>query len=160
MIRFIQFSPQYITPINRLYNKYNNYLEDDYNEDTLAGLIHRTYPFFWVVLSDSSFAGFVYLENIIGCSKKLHSAELTTCIEPRFWGDFTKKGAEIFLNKCFQEFGFTKLKALVYPENQRVKGLLKSAGFEKEALLKSETQRRGCPQDIEIYSLFNQRSKK
>ena len=42
-----------------------------------------------------------------------------------------------------------------YPENFRVKTLLKSAGFEKEALLKNETLRKGKLQDIEVYSVFN-----
>ena len=48
-----------------------------------------------------------------------------------------------------------KIKALVYPENFRVKTLLKLTGFEKEALLKNETLRKGKLQDIEVYSLFN-----
>ena len=159
MIRFTQITPMYFPQTNRLYSKYMDFLEDDYNEDTLAGLIQRVHPFFWLVFSNDTFAGFVYLDNIIGNKNKLHSAELTTCIEPRFWGDFTKQGAKIFLNKCFQEFNFTKIKALVYPQNHRVKTLLKISGFEQEATLKSETIRRGCNQDIEIYSIFNQRSK-
>ena len=161
MIRFSNIiTSSYLPQANHLYTKYIHFLEDDYNEDTLTGIIERVYPFFWLVLSDNMFAGFVYLDNIIGNTRQMHSAELTTCIEPRFWGEFTKIGAKIFLQKCFSEFNFTKIKALVYPQNYRVKTLLKTSGFEKEATLKSETLRRGCNQDIEIYSIFNQRSKK
>ena len=158
MIKFQQINSLYLPLCNRLYSKYITFLEDDYNEDTLADIVSRVYPFFWIILSNKTFAGFVYLDNIIGNQNKMHSAELTTCVDPRFWGDFTKQGAKIFLEKCFKEFQFTKIKALIYPQNQRVKTLLKTSGFVKEATLKSETLRRGCLQDIEIYSLFNQRS--
>ncbi len=155
MCKFVHISPQYIESVNHLYNKYIKYLEDDYNEDTLAGLICRTNPFFWVILtSDSSFAGFVYLENITGNRKKLHSAELTTCFHPKFWGVFSKYCAKIFLKKCFDELGLEKIKALVYPQNFRVKTLLKNSGFVKEAELKNETLKNGKPQSIEVYSLF------
>ena len=154
MFKFVQINSENINLVNHLYEKFKKYIEDDYNEDTLAGLIHRTYPYFWVILSDTSFAGFVYLENICGNAKKFHSAEITTCFEPRFWGDFTKECARYFLTRCFKEFGFIKIKALVYPENSRVKTLLKSSGFKKEALLKAETIRSGRLQDIEIYTLY------
>lgn len=158
MCKFVQFRAEYADSINRLYKRYMKYLEDDYNEDTLAGLINRTYPFFWAILttSDNSIAGFVYLENIIGNSHKMHSAEITTCFHPKFWGDFSKYCAKIFLKNCFDKFGFSKIKALVYPENFRVKTLLKQSGFVKEAELKSETFRNGKAQDIEVYSLFKQ----
>lgn len=161
MIKFTNIiNSSYLPQANHLYTKYKHFLEDDYNEDTLTGTINRVYPFFWFILSDNAFAGFVYLDNIIGNRNRMHSAEITTCIEPRFWGEFTRNGANIFLKKCFEEFDFTKIKALIYPQNQRVKSILKFSGFEKEATLKSETIRRGCYQDIEVYSIFNQRSKK
>lgn len=67
---------------------------------------------------------------------------------------------EIFINYCFQHYGFQKIKALVYPDNSRVKTLLKNAGFVKEALLKSETLRKGQLQDIELYSVFNNKATK
>lgn len=146
--------PKYLKSVNHLYTKYMKYIEDDYNEDTIAGLITRTTPFFWVILSDTSFAGFVYLENIIGNSKSLHSAEITTCFHPDFWGDFSKYSAKIFLKQCFDKFGFQKIKAVVYPENFRVKKLLQLSGFQKEAELKNETLRNGKSQDLEIYSVF------
>ena len=75
----------------------------------------------------------------------------------KYWGDYTKKCAKLFLNFCFERFGFYKIKALVYPENSRVITLLKHAGFEKEALLKNETLRNNSLQDIEVYSVFNTR---
>lgn len=154
MCRFIRLEVEHIQLAKQLYIRYKQYLEDDYNEDTFAGLVTRTTPFFWVILSDTNFAGFVYLENIIGSSKKLHSAEVTTCIHPKFWGDFSKYCAKIFFKKCFDEFGFYKIKALIYPENHRVRTLLKTSGFVKEAELKGETFRNGKPQNIEMHSLF------
>ena len=154
MCKFVQFEIKHFIFVSQLYNKYKKYLEDDYNEDTIAGLIKRTSPFFWVILSDTTPAGFVYLENIIGNSKKIHSAEVTTCFHPNFWGSFPKYCAKIFFKKCFDELGLYKVKALVYPQNHRVKTLLKSSGFCKEAELVGETYRNGKPQNIEIYSLF------
>lgn len=154
MCKFIQYETKYYYLVSCLYNKFKKYLEDDYNEDTLAGLINRTTPFFWIILSNNSFAGFVYLENIIGCSKRLHSAEITTCIHPEYWGVFSKYCAKIFFKKCFDELGFYKIKALVYPDNCRVKTLLKCSGFAKEAELVAETLRNGKPQNVEVYSLF------
>ena len=154
MINFVHITPQYVTPTNQLYERFKRYLEDDYNEDTLAGIINRCYPFFHIILSDTAFAGFVYLDNITGNSKELYSAELVTCLHPIYWGDFTKRCAEIYIKKCFEKFGFKKIKALVYPDNFRVKKLLECAGFKKEAELKAETMRFGKPQDIEVYSIM------
>lgn len=156
MCKFVQIKKEHIKYIEPLYKKFRCYLEDDYSEDTLAGVINRTAPFFWSIFThiDNQFAGFVYLDNIIGSKKHLHSAELTTCFHPDFWGDFSKYAAKIFLKKCFDEFGLTKIKGLIYPQNYRVKNLLKSSGFEKEAELKAETMRSGKLQNIEIYSLF------
>ncbi len=156
MCKFVQVKPEYFEQLNHLYKKYMKYLEDDYNEDTLAGIINRTAPFFWVILtsSDNSFAGFVYLENITGNQKALHSAEITTCFHPDYWGDFSKYCAKIFLKQCFTQLGLKKVKAVIYPQNHRVKTLLKLSGFKKEAELKSETLKDGKLQDLEIYSLF------
>ena len=47
----------------------------------------------------------------------------------------------------------------MFPDNFRVKNLLKYSGFVKEALLKGETIRGGDLQDIEIYSIFKERVK-
>ena len=154
MCKFVSFNSEYFEFVSCLYNKFKKYLEDDYSEDTLASLIERTTPFFWVILSGELPAGFVYLENFIGNNKKLHSAEVTTCIHPEYWGTFSKYCAKIFFKKCFEDFGFQKIKALVYPQNFRVKALLKVSGFEKEAELKQETLKFGKLQNVEIYSLF------
>lgn len=155
MCKIVPITKDYITPINHLYQKYISFLEDDYNEDTLADLIKRTYPFFCVILSDtSSFVGFLYLDNIIGNSRSLHSAEINVCIHPKFWGDFTKNNAATILDYCFKQFNLIKIKACIYPENGRVKKLLDLAGFQKEATLHNETVRKGKLQDIEIYSIY------
>lgn len=143
-----------------LYTKYLKYLEDDYAfngsnvYDYFYSLVQRTSPFCFVITEGNIVSGFVYLDNIIGDSKTLHSAELTTCFDKRFWGNYTKECARFFINYCFENFGFQKIKALVYPDNYRVKTLLKNAGFEKEALLKCETLRKGILQDIELYSVL------
>lgn len=154
MCKFVPFEPKYRDFVSYLYNKFKKYLEDDYNEDTLASLIKQTQPFFWVILSDASPAGFVYLENLVGNSRKLHSAEVTTCIHPKYWGSFPRYCAKFFFKKCFDELGLYKIKALIYPDNSRVKTLLKSSGFVKETELFAETLRGGKLQNLEIYSLF------
>lgn len=150
--------PAYFEQALFLYMKYSKYLEDDYARNGLSAyeyfecLIKRTLPFFFVIVEDDTVCGFVYLDNIIGNKNKLHCAELTTCFDKRFWGGFTKLCAAIFMGFCFEKCGFEKIKVLVYPDNFRTKALMKFAGFEKEALLKSETLRNNKLQDIEVYS--------
>ena len=120
-------------------------------------LIERNSPFFWVILKDNSFAGFVFLENIIGSDLKFHSAEITTCFKQEYWGDFTKQVAKKFIRYCFKKLKFKKLKALVYKENYRVTSILETAGMKPEAELKSETMKNGKLQDIKIYSILNKK---
>lgn len=152
---------KYFSEILFLYLRYSRFLDDDYALNDLSfyeyfiGLIERLSPFFWVILYDKKVSGFVYLDNIIGDSKRLHCAELTTCFDKAFWGDYTKYCAKVFLNHCFKNLGFKKIKALVYPQNFRVKTLLKASGFEKEGYLRCETLRNNRLQDIEIYSVLN-----
>ncbi|CCY62831.1 uncharacterized protein BN819_00930 [Clostridium sp. CAG:967] len=146
-----------------LYLRYSRFLDDDYAQkgmpvfEYFTRLISSVSPFFWVITEGDEVSGFVYLDNLIGDNERLHSAELSTCFKMKYWGDYTKKCAKLFLNFCFERFGFYKIKALVYPENSRVITLLKHAGFEKEALLKNETLRNNSLQDIEVYSVFNTR---
>lgn len=75
----------FLENIFNLYQKYENFLNDDYTQPDLLeevlSIVERTSPFFWVVLSEDKFAGFVFLENIIGNEKNLHSAEITTCLD-------------------------------------------------------------------------------
>lgn len=145
-----------------LYIKYLRYLEDDYAlnnsniYDYFFNLIQRTSPFFFVITEGDLVSGFVYLDNLIGDGKRLHSAELTTCFDKRFWGDYTKRCARFFINYCFETYGLKKIKVLVYPDNSRVKTLLKNSGFVKEAVLKNETLRNNKLQDVEVYSVFSQ----
>ena len=156
MCKFVQPIPDYYDFVNHLYLTYTPCLEDDYNQDTLADIILRTYPYFWVILTHNNEpVGFVYLDNIIGNKNRFHSAEVVTCLHQKFWGSYSKYCAKIFFKQCFDKFGFEKIKALIYPQNSKVKTLLKLCGFEKEALLKHETKRKNKLQDIEIYSLFS-----
>ncbi len=158
MCRFIEVKREHIPTLEDLHNKFLRYLEDDYSQDTLTDIIKRTTPFFWVItpFNNNRIAGFVYLENIIGNQNKFHSAEVTTCFHPDFWGYYTKYCAKMFFKNCFDKYQFKKIKAQVYPENYRVKTLLKSCGFEKEAELKNETLRKGKLQNIEIFSVFKE----
>lgn len=148
----------YFDQILLLYLRYSKFLDDDYAYDSLPvniyfeNLIKRTSPYFFVIAEGNEAAGFVYLDNFTGNSQKLHCAELVTCISKKYWGEYTKKCAEIFIPFCLNVLNLKKIKTLVYPENFRTKALLKFAGFEKEALLKGETMRNNKMQDIEIYS--------
>ncbi len=148
--------PAYFEQALFLYIKYSKFLDDDYAQNGLSiydyffNLVNKT--LFFVIVEDDFVSGFVYLDNFTGNDEKLHSAEVTTCFDKRFWGDYTKMCGKIFLNYCFEKYNLEKIKALVYPENFRVKTLLKSIGFEKEALLKGETLRNNKLQDIEVYA--------
>lgn len=161
---------QYLENIYNLFTKYKNYLSDDYSKsmdlfDEILQLI-KTSPFFWVILNDEEFAGFVYLENIIGNKNRFHSAEITTAFERKFWGKFTKICAKKFLLYCFKKLKFKKLKALVFKENVRTEALLRDCGMRLEALLRGETLKNNKLQDIKIYSIIrgkkheNHRTKK
>ena len=156
MCRFLQPKSHHIKFLDNLYKKYSKFLADDFNQDTIADIIIHNHPFFWTITTSNDIpVGFVYLENIVGNNNKLHSAEITTCFAPKYWGYYTKYCAKIFFNLCFKKYNFTKIKALVYPENSRVTELLKSCGFEKETRLKCETLKNGKAQDIDIYALYN-----
>lgn len=153
---------QYLPQIIRLYEKFSKYLNDDYLEkggcscvDIVIDLIEKSGSYFWVILDKKSdkFSGFVYLDNWIGVKNNLHSAEVTTCFEPVFWGQYTKSCAKKFIKYCFKKYKLKKLKACVFPQNLRVKGYLKTIGFKKEALLIAETLKNGKLQNVEVYSI-------
>lgn len=156
--RNIQYLPQIIT----LYEKFSRYLHDDYflqnrlsSVDAVIDLVERASPYFWVIVDEASLklAGFVFLDNWVGAKGLNHSAEITTCFNPSFWGFYTKNCAKQFVRYCFKKYKFKKLKAQIFPQNFKVRVLLRSAGFKKEALLKGETIKNGIMQDIEVYSI-------
>ena len=157
--RNIQYLPQIIT----LYERFSKYLHDDYflesqtsPVDAVINLIEKTSPFFWVIIDEKSskFAGFALLDNWVGSKTANHSAEITTCFNPSFWGQYTKICAQKFIKYCFKKYKFKKIKASVFPQNFKVKTLLKKSGFKKEAVLKNETIKNGELQDIEVYSIM------
>ena len=43
----------------------------------------------------------------------------------------------------------------MFPQNFRVKSLLKNVGFKKEAVLKGETLKYGELQDVEVFAVVN-----
>jgi RimJ/RimL family protein N-acetyltransferase len=152
----------YIPQVIRLYERYSKYLNDDYfnameqsEVDQILSLIQKTQPYFWVITAgkDDKFAGFVFLDNLIGNCEILHSAEITTCFLPEFWGLFTKSCAKKFLKYCFKNYGFKKIKASIFPQNSRVRGILNFMGFKREGLLKGETLRNGKLQDVEVFAV-------
>lgn len=159
----------YLPHIISLYERFSRHLHDDYflqkqksAVDAVIDLVERATPFFWVIVDKKTekFAGFVFLENLVGVVNDFHSAEVTTCFEPEFWGKYTKTCAKKFVNYCFKKYKFKKLKAYVFPQNSKVKMLLKKAGFKKETLLQAETLKQGKLQDIEVYSIIKRFSSK
>lgn len=154
---------QYLPQIIRLYERFSKYLSDDYFSqeagctiDVIINLIEKCGSHFWVILDKKTdkFSGFVYLDNWIGAKNNFHSAEVTTCFEPVFWGKYTKNCAKKFIKYCFKKYGLKKLKACIFPQNSRVKGYLKTIGFKKEALLRAETLKNSMLQDVEVYSII------
>jgi RimJ/RimL family protein N-acetyltransferase len=158
ILPFFLYDLLYISEIQKCYRKYYKYLQDDFNqanEVDIQKFIKEKSPYFWMISTfDNEFMGFVFLDNFVGNEKCLYSAELTTCFDKKAWGSFTRYSAKIFLKKCFDELGLFKIKAQIYPDNFRVKNLLKDAGFNYESTLIKETLRAGKPQDIEVYSLY------
>lgn len=73
----------FLEDIYLLYKNYNKYLNDDFASEDLLEEIIKTievnFSFFWVVLNNDKFAGFVFLENFTGNKDKFYSAEVTTC---------------------------------------------------------------------------------
>lgn len=149
------FILRYIFEVENCYSKYKKYLQDDFAPNNINDFIKSFYPYFWIITDYyDNFMGFVGLDNFVGNGKVNFSAELTTCFDRCAWGNFTRYCAKIFLKKCFDEFGLYKIKSQIFPDNFRIKTLLKYSGFEHEATLPKETIRARKPQDIEIYSLY------
>ena len=155
---------KYLPEIMFLYLRYSKYLEDDFTEHKssflayFTDLVEKLSPFFWAVIDENdSLAGFISLENFTGSDGKLHSAEITTCFNKKYWGNFTYLTGVIFLNYCRDILGLKKLKAVIYKENFRVKTLLKKLGFQKEALHPAETMKNNKPQDIEEWGFISER---
>ena len=151
---------EYLPDIIRLYERFSRYLYDDYflkNQpcavDAVIDLVERTSPYFWVIVHKQSgkLAGFVFLDNWVGAKDDFHGTEVTTCFYPDYWGIYTKICARRFVKYCFKNYKIKKLKAYIFPQNFKVKTLLKSAGFQKEATLKAETVKNGVLQDIDVF---------
>jgi len=154
---------KYFPQVLRLYLKYLQFLEDDFSlivENVFDGTIdfvEKISPHFYLVLNEDEVCGFFCLENFVGKANNLYSAEVVTCFDKKYWGTFTKYAGQSFKDFCFDELALVKLKALVYPQNTRVRAILRECGFSLEAVLKMETLKEGVLQDLEIYSAFNQR---
>lgn len=161
MCRFIQVNLTNVAELNirqveGLFNRYLKFLRDDFSDACdIYSYIKTLIPYFWIVTNlDGKFMGFVYLDNFVGAGGRLYSAELTTCMMPEAWGSYTAYCAKIFLKKCFDEIGLQKITACVYPDNFRVKRLLKDNGFVYESTLINATLRLGKMQNIDVYGLY------
>lgn len=139
-----------------LFKKYFKYIQDDFSDiNDTSKYFSSLSPFFWIILDYyENFMGFAYLDNFVGNSSVIYSAELTTAFVPKAWGIFTRYSAKIFLKKCFDELGLQKITANIYPDNFRVKTLLHDAGFVYESTLKNATLRFGKMQDIDVYAIY------
>lgn len=152
----------YLPAVIALYKKFSKYLHDDYfvtpekdQIDLVLSLVEKVSPYFWaIVTSRDELAGFVFLDNWVGTADKLHSAEVTTCFAPKFWGKYTKYCAKKFIKYCFKKYKLKKLKATIFQQNFKVKAILKHAGFKKEATLQAETVKNGLTQHVDIYSII------
>lgn len=145
----------YIPEIKACYLKYAKYLHDDYANEDFYTYLEETSPCIWAITDyHNQFMGFVSLDNFTGSKTQNYSAEVLTCFEKKAWGNFTRYSAKFFFKKCFDEFGFYKIKALIYPDNHRISTLLKFAGFQYETTLPKETVRLGKLQDIDQYSIY------
>ncbi len=149
---------EYIPLVAQCFNKYFKFLLDDFSTcytSDIYSFIENVSPYFWVVLDmNDKFMGFGFLDNFTGNKNKLYSAEISTCFARWAWGSYTRFVSKIFLKKCFDEIGLTKITAKIYPDNFRVKHLLRACGFEYEATIPNETLRFGKMQDIEVYGLY------
>jgi len=151
----------FLPDIFKLMVKYERYMFDDYFEDkdlseSLFRLIENSGRFFWVILDakTENFMGFAYFDKFVGSENKFHSAEINTCFCRKYWGSIVRNTARKFIRYSFKKYNFQKIKASVFKENNAVKGLLKSLGFKKEAVLKGETLKHNKFQDVEIYSIL------
>ncbi len=152
----------YLSNVIFLYSRFSKYLNDDYAEKhpykSVLSIIENSSPLFFVILNEKTneFAGFVYLDNFTGNQNSLHGAEVSACFEKKYWGNFTKKTALKFFDYCFNELKLKKIKAQIYPFNNRVKALLKFAGFKPDGTLRGETLKNGKLTNIEVYSLLKE----
>ena len=149
---------EYLCAVEKTYKKYSKYIFDDFSpllNCKVETFVENFAPYFWLVLNrEDKFMGFVYLDNFVGNSERLFSAEVSTCFDRCAWGIFVRYSAKIFFKMCFDVFGFQKIKAQIYPQNSYVRTFLKDVGFEYESLLIGETLRCGKLQNIEVYSLY------
>ena len=151
---------KYLSNVIFLYLRYRKFLNDDYapeaTYENILNLIEKCGDLFFVVLNDedNDFAGFIYLDNPIGSDERLHSCEITVCLEKKYWGNFTKRLAIEFFDYCFNTLKLKKIKAQIYPFNSRVRSILNFSGFKKDGVLRGETLKNGQLQDVEVYSLL------
>ena len=139
----------------KCYERYYGYLQDDFASADFYSYLNKSFNFFWFIENlNEDYMGFVSLDNFTGNKDCKFSAEVIACMHPRAWGIFTKYCAKFFFKMCFDNFGLYKIYANVFPENFRVKSLLKSSGFKLDGCISSATIRKGKVQDINVYSLY------
>lgn len=152
----------YLPEILHLFERHKNVLLDDYYSSDfyerlkeILELINAVSPHFYVILCEEEFMGFVYLENWIGSTQKLHSCCASVCVAKEFRGAKALEAGKIFIRELFKVHNLHKIKAETFAHNHLGANFLKKLGFSKEATLKHETLKNGKYIDIYVYTIFN-----
>lgn len=83
--------------------------------------------------------------------------ELGYKFHQKVWGKgYAKESIERGIDVMFQEAGLHRIEAMVMPENQRSKHLLRSLGFESEGIKRQNVRLHGTWYSHEVYSLLNE----
>jgi len=103
-------------------------------------------------------------QNIIGTigfnalSPKHKRAEIGYEIHPDYWRmGYTLEAVSKIIQYGFDEFGLTRIGAVVFKDNEASNKLLKKAGFLKEGVLRDYMYQNGKAYDTNVYSTLNNR---
>ena len=158
---------EYIPEILDLFFKYRDVLTDDYYSNDsvqftleIIDLINSLYPHFYAIIKEKDqqkpeLIGFVYLDDLRGNDKKIHSCTLTSCFDHKFWGFDVGLAAKKFFKMVFDNLKVHKIKAQVFEHNKKTIKMLKSHGFEQEGFFEKESFKNGLPLNILQFCLFN-----
>ena len=112
---------KYIEKINELYQKYSQFLFDDFfvtSSNKSENFITIFVPYFWIITDrNDNFAGFVFLDDFVGNGNKFFSAEVSVCFEKKYWGSFVR-----YCSKFLMFSVFTKLRLNFIRKTDLLKG--------------------------------------
>jgi [ribosomal protein S5]-alanine N-acetyltransferase len=82
-------------------------------------------------------------------------AEVGYDLNPGHWGQgFMKEALSVAFRHAFDQLGLHRIDAMVFEENERSTGILKSFGFRREGVLRDYYFQAGKYHDHSIYSLL------